>query len=545
MSDANDTADAPPTSLLRREGLALGLSLLAVLGTFASFPPANAGFLILVAFVPWACVLETRGRGAAAGWSFVVGLGTFGLGLWWLGALSPVLWGMVLPPLALFFVAFALLYGELRRRTGLPCVLILPLAFTAVEYARSFVATGFPWLMAGHAFHGSRHLIQIADITSAYGLTWLALMTNGLIVDAVLFLRGRPGCLSKRRLWIWTGGTAALWAGIFVYGLARSGADFREGPRFFVVQGNIPQDIKMSYTSADMVWERHVKLTLQSAGERPDIIVWPETMTPRALTADAEEFAAFVDMARDLDVHFLIGSTAYESDPEHPEGRRTFNSAFYLGQDGKVRGRYDKIHLVPGGEYVPFRSVFPVLEAVVLDSLGYVPSVEPGTSLGVFALPYDEGKEARFSTIICYEIVFPALVRKFADRGAQIIVNVTNEGWFKESFEFEQMMALSKFRAVENRVSLVRAANTGISTLIDPAGRVVCEVTGEGGKRKAVAGVLSCTTLLDDRGSFYRSCGDVFSVLVLASALLLLAGCLAPPGVWQRLRRGAGRDLAE
>ncbi len=185
------------------------------------------------------------------------------------------------------------------------------------------------------------------------------------------------------------------------------------------------------------------------------------------------------------------------------------------------------MHLVPGGEYIPFRRVFPAVEGIVLDSLGYAPSVLPGLEKDVFVLPYRGGK-VEFSAVICYEIVFAGVVRGFVRDGARFIVNVTNEGWFKDSFEFEQMIAIDKFRAVENRVSIVRAANTGISAVIDPDGKVIARVEGPGGRIKEVEGVLRCAVPLDSRKPVYGIFGDAFAWTVFAAAVALLAFAALP-----------------
>jgi apolipoprotein N-acyltransferase len=525
------------SSLLRREGTALALAVATVLLQFALFHPLNVGCLAVLAYVPWLLLMERRGVAGAALWGYGIGVGFFALGVGWIAAVDVFLWVLALIPLGLFHGGFALGLRLVRSRLGLPYAVAAPLLFTGMEFFRSFAASGFPWLYTGHAFHGSRHLLQTADLTSAYGLTFLALALNGLGADAWLWWKGRPTAVAPRTLAISGGVILALWAGAFVYGLARVGKVFSPGPRVFVVQGNIPQDIKLMTASAEGIWEKHVALTLEARNTSADLIIWPETMTPRSMAVDADELAALQDMAKDLDAHLLVGSTAYEPDPDEPGGLHTFNSGFFVSPQGEVLGRYDKMHLVPGGEYLPFRRVFPVVERVVKDALGYVPSVHPGSQRDVFVLPVRGGEEVPFCTVICYEIVFPDLVRGFVRDGARLVVNITNEGWFKESYEFEQMVAINKFRAVENRVSIVRAANTGISNVIDPEGRVLAAVQDPSGRKKAVSGVLDCTVPLDDRHTFYTRFGDVFAWLVFLAAISVTILSLLPSSWRDRMKR--------
>jgi apolipoprotein N-acyltransferase len=271
-----------------------------------------------------------------------------------------------------------------------------------------------------------------------------------------------------------------------------------------IAQGNIPQELKWNPKFQKKTLDNYLDLTKKIAKTRPDLVVWPETSAPFYFQSDRKYSPMLLDAVRDTGVELLFGSPAYKRKGKEIE---LFNRA-YLISDGETRGYYDKVHLVPFGEYVPLRRLLPFLKRMV-ESVG---DFSPGEDTTPILL---KGK-IPFGVLICFESIFPELSRSFARKGARFIVNITNDAWYGYSSAPYQHLSMLTLRAVENRVSIARSANTGISAVVDATGRI-----------KAKTGLFKREIIIDKISilpikSFYTRYGDLFSYLCLGMTILLL-----------------------
>lgn len=548
--------------------LAAGAALTVLLLSL-SFPRAEIDLLVWCALVPLLVVLaRPPGRlGWLILWVAGQAFGTIGF-LWirhvtWVGTFALGFY------ISLYFVVFCGSVRRLSYRWRLPLALSAPLAWTALEYIRGVFLGGLPWLFLAHTQYRQLSIIQIADVTGAPGVTFWIVAVNGALADALaLFLRkyapiggNKQPSFARERVVL----AGVLFVLTFSV-IAQAYGSFRlnttvvvNGPRIAVVQGNIPQEIKNLMVSEDTdtrlarlnaIFETHVELTrsAQSFTPAPQLVIWPETMAPHGLfDRDYEnlcrQFVATIEqreqfgrwnsseekrripreasnVRRELEYYdnwrrlirelqtrsdLLIGAGRY-SVRQHGQGYEIghYNSVYYFRRgDSSVSGRYDKIHLVPFGEYVPLRGLTGWLVHRVVPGMQ---DLEAGLEQTLFQVA-----GWRFAPTICFEDAFPELVADFG-RGRErmdFIVNVTNEGWFKDGAELDEHLAIGVFRAVECRVGLVRAANTGISAFIAPTGRVISKLVVNGRDRE-VRGVLHGVATTAKHDSPYLCVGETF-----------------------------------
>ncbi len=273
-----------------------------------------------------------------------------------------------------------------------------------------------------------------------------------------------------------------------------------------VVQGNIPQGRKWDYRRQAEFLGIYSNLTREASLKRPQLIVWPETAVPGYLPGDRYLFARLVRLSGQSGAYILMGAAHLKKGNEGED--KYFNSAFLFSPRG-IEGIYNKIHLVPFGEFVPGGRWFPSWQRAVLPGGGF----EAGKYHSLFKLP-----QGQFTVLICYEIIFPRLVRRSVEGGANFIVNITNDAWFGKTAGPYQHAAMATFRAVENRRPLVRAANTGVSLFIDPFGRR--DVLKVGERPIFVQGTLTKEIVLPRGETFYTRYGDIFAYLCLIPALI-------------------------
>ncbi len=446
------------------------LAVLSGLCLAASFPSLEITPLAWIGLVPLLLAIRARSPRAAFGLGWIAGTVFYLATCYWIVytighytalpvPLAAVLLFLMSAVLACYHGAFAAGVAWFERR-GLPAIWLGPALWVMLEWLRSWFVVGFPWAALGYSQYRFHSLIQMAEATGVYGVSAVLVLFN-LVVAAVLVARGAgarqnlPALATLTLLVVALVGTGR-WRAAQLAALPAAGT-LRVG----LVQGNMAQDIKWDPAFQDETMDRYRRLTLEAARERPALIVWPETATPFFFQEPGPRRDEVIALARETGIPVVFGSPAFRP---LPGGRiEPLNRVFLVDGTGREQGVYDKMQLVPFGEYVPFARVLffvsQMVTAVGQLGAGLVPTV--------FELP-----GARFGALICYEGIFPALTRVFVHDGADFLVNVTNDAWYGDTSAPHQHLAQAAFRTVENRVPMVRAANTGISAIIDADGRI-------------------------------------------------------------------------
>jgi apolipoprotein N-acyltransferase len=429
-----------------------------------AFPRMNWDAVAWIAVAPILVVALLGSPRAAFFWGWLGGT-TFFLGLLhWLNFTFttfsaipfPLTW---LPTMALsaycglwIAVVMAAVSWVGTRSTGVALVLA-PFAWVAAEWGRGHLFGGFPWGLIGYSQYGRLATIQIAELGGVYAVSFVLVAVNAAVAGAVL--------LPWRRALAGVGLGAVLLALTLGFGAWR----LREtGPapptaRVAIMQPSIEQPLKFDPEHASATLGIYFALSRRVAADAPALLVWPETATPTPLVRDPGLVDALRALSESLRAALVVGSIDVEG--THPVVLR--NSAYLLTERG-IQGRYDKMQLVPFGEYVPLSGVI----GFVRGWAEFISELEPGSRTVVFP-----GPPAPFGVVICYEGIFPELVRDFAKDGARLIVNITNDAWFGRTSGPQQHLAMYPFRAVEHRTAVVRAANTGVSAFIAPSGQIM------------------------------------------------------------------------
>lgn len=404
-----------------------------------------------------------------------------------------ILLGMVVT-LSLYIGLFSFLYHFIFKNIPLPSSLIAPLLWTSIEFVRTYLLSGFPWSSLGYSQYRSLPVIQIADVTGIYGISFLIVAVNGAIVDFFMFRK-------TKRMSLLLGPVLSIILLVVTLGygfLALKESDAGKVIKISLVQGNIEQDMKWNQKYQREVFNAYLRLTRDSLSHNPDIVIWPEASTPFYFGRDKEYTDELTSFVKEHKIYLLFGTPRVKS---FEKGRYTLaNSAYLLFPSGEIKGIYDKIHLVPFGEYVPMKSVLFFVDKLVV-AIG---DFSPGERYEVFETP-----KGKFGLVICYEIIFPGLVRKFVKGGADFIATITNDAWFGNTAAPYQHFSMAVLRAVENRVSIARAANTGVSGFIDSKGRIL--------KASGIfhEGTYTGDIRIGPRKTFYTTYGDIFTYVCL------------------------------
>ena len=413
--------------------------------------------------------------------------------------------------LSLFPAAFCASVHSLARHRGRGYALVAaPLVWAGLELLRNYLFTGVPWARLGTALHSSPGLLQIASLTGVYGLSAVCIAVAAGLAWVVGPRKG-----PSHAGWIGIACVLILLVGALLWGRWRIREIHLQGELaegwtgVASVQGNIAQDLKWDREMAELILDRHARLTRDGAQRGAELLVWPESSMPLAVRRNEALGERLQGLARETEASLLVGSLDWRADED---GRtRVFNSAFLIGPDGRVADRYDKVHLLPFGEYVPLRDLLFFVSSLVEE----VGQLRPGLELA----PVRGEATPVLGVQICYEIAFPELARSLSRQGAEVLVNITNDAWFGNSSAPYQHFAEAKMRAVETGKWLVRSANTGISGIVSPTGTVV--------ERSALGEValVQGRILPSRRLSPYVRFGDVFAwtCAILAAIALLWA----------------------
>jgi len=477
----------------------------------AAFPRANQAWLGWAAWIPLILfVAGAKSRRAVFFGGWLAGVIQFFILLRWMPEVMASYGGM---PSFLSWAAYALLIAALACYPAAACaftrhlifrrgeryLLLFPFIWIVMELLASVTPFGgFPWLLAGYTQTRFLPVIQFADVTGIYGVSFLLLCVN--TAAAWLFLNRKK---RGREAYIPLLATGALLAGVFVYGQiainrwGKSEAPFQAA----LLQGNLSVDD--SYDALHEKFEQgYLRMADSLAPGSADILILPESPAPKLFQSDEWYRRAMENLARRYPLGLVLSNIYFEERQDGDEAY--FNSAFFIAGDGSLSGVYDKIHLVPFGEYIPLKKLLFFAETVSSEIGGF----SAGGELRILTLG---GRPA--NAVICFEAVFPDLVRRFVARGSQVIVNLTNDGWYGVSAAPYHHLEIARLRAVENRRYFLRAANTGFSAVIEPTGRIAAST---GLASEAIC--LGWFGFIEEK-TFYSRYGNVFAWLcVIISA---------------------------
>jgi apolipoprotein N-acyltransferase len=419
---------------------------------------------------------------------------------WFLGGLAALLVSAFLG----IYVSLAALFAHLlRRRFGIAGLWGFPAAWVCVEYARSVLFTGFPWLLLGYGLSGDSRLRQAADLAGVYGLGFLLATAN-----VCLYIAGASWARGKRKvLFSHLAGAAAVALFLSAYGAAGKASESRDARggtiRVGIAQGGIDQSLKWDPLRQKETLRIYGALTKEAAGEGAEVVVWPETAAPFFYGWERELSAVVDGVAIENRVPLIFGAPWF--DPSG--GGKYYNSVFLLGGRGIAEGRYDKQHLVPFGEYIPLRRLLFFLQKLTVGEEDFSAGRDP-------ALFLVRGKPV--GATVCYEAIFPGILRGSVREGAMWLVNVTNDAWFGDTVAPRQHLAMARMRSVEFRRPMVRAANAGISAIIDERGELVATL---GLFRKGIV-----VGEIHPRGgeTWYAKTGDIFAIFCSIIVILIL-----------------------
>jgi apolipoprotein N-acyltransferase len=498
----------------------ISLSILSAILLILSFPKPNLEILAWFALVPWIFALQGQKSKQAFFLSYLVGIVFFAGIVYWINYVSILGFVVLVLYLALYFAIFGWIFSQIFSESlAKSNLLFIPSIWVVLEYIRSHLFSGFGWALLGYSQYRNLSIIQISDITGSYGVSFLIVLVNiGIWQMLRAFFNSRGISIlrlhpAEKSLKYFRCSFPLYWAfypllSVFLilgYGHVRLNQPVEgEDIKVAVVQGNIPQKIKWDLSKRDFILEKYTQLTEDTLSQHPQIIIWPETSVPGYLENESELFFKVSSLSKQIFPAYLLVGT-----PHQGVEQKVFNSATLLYQ-GKVSQRYQKLHLVPFGEFIPWPGIFSRFSFASL-----IGDFTAGSDYTVFSISNIQAK-IKLSALICFEDVFAHLARRFVQKGAQFLVNITNDAWFGDSAEPEQHLQASVFRAVENKVNVVRAANTGISCFINPWGDILARVANEAGRDVLIAGKKIQQLRIASIPTFYSAWGDVFTCLCLA-----------------------------
>jgi len=506
---------------MRNGGWRVVKGVAAVLGgvsLWAAFPPLSQADSAWLGLVPLLLVVRRSGPRAAFGWAWLCGAVFWTATLGWFPAIikNDGPWPLVLLGqaglaawCALFIGAFGAASAAVWRWTGpapgwrrLAAVLAAdPLLWAGTEWARGWLFSGFAWNFLGVSQVANLPLIQIASVAGVHGVSALLVLANG--AAATIIERSAEPFIARLKRLRGEGAASAGWGaralrsaesflpfalvvGCWLWGAARVRTWDRQAAseatwQIALVQPNSPCIFARDESVMRTQMEFLVSQTRLAGAAKPDLTVWPETAVLGSVPDDPGTMRLIREGAAAAGGPLLTGTLEVERTPvtpATPEGCFFYNAAWLFSASGEAMGRYRKRHLVPFGEYIPLDKTIPILQRLAPTGV----SCTPGRGPGVLCVSKEGGRELRLGPLICFEDTVPALSREAVRAGARLLVLMTNDAWFNGSVEPVQHLDQSVFRAVENGVPLVRAANSGVSCAVDAAGRV---------RRLESAGVLA------------------------------------------------------
>jgi apolipoprotein N-acyltransferase len=496
------------------------LAILSGVMLTAAFPPVKTPWVAWLALVPLLIGLKGEPFRRAFRLGFITGLSHNVTLIYWVAIVMGKYGNLGFPwslgplfLLCLYLALFPALFGGLQglARPVYLRPLFAAFLWVALEYLRSKALSGFPWCLLGTTQYENSLLIQLTDLTGVYGLSFLIVLTNTVLFHLLTLSPVKR----QVRVGGYTFGTALLIILSLFYGHRRlderppgpDSAKSNQALRCVVIQPSIDQSVKWDPSFQGETLARYQRLTRSTYDFSPDLIVWPETAVPLFFQDGPALAKTIFSLVEESNAALIFGSPAYGRN-----GRqlRYYNRAYLLRPDIKTLQSYDKVHLVPFGEYVPLKGILGFINQLVPAAGDFA----PGDRIAPMAL-----KNGSAGILICFEAIFPEISRAMVRKGADVLVNLTNDAWFGVSSAPYQHLSMSVFRAVENRRPLIRAANTGISAIIDSRGRIMdrTDLFEEETLRTTLH-------LSDGNLTFYAHFGDMFAYLAV---IMTLAGIIS------------------
>jgi apolipoprotein N-acyltransferase len=478
------------------------LAVISGLLLFLSFPKYGFGSMAWLALVPlFFAIKKSTSAKHALVLGFISGIvGYVGIFYWityvvvnygylplYLGIIIMLL---LVCYLSIYIALFAVGIYFLRGKNYF--CLAAPALWVCLEYLKSYLFTGFPWENLGYSQYLNAYFIQFADVFGVFGLSFIIAAVNAVIFT-LLVKRTKGAFVSALALFL-------VLSIVYIYGYfrienVRKSMNDAPGMEVSLIQGNIDQSIKWDALSQSKILNTYLDLSAQNSPQTGGLIVWPETALPFNYQQDSFMRDQVNNLPKEKKSWFLFGAVTYI---RHDNETVFLNSAYLLSPDGVIADRYDKVHLVPYGEYVPMRNIFPFINKLTAGigdfsiGDGYKPLLMGDKNIGV---------------MICYEGILPRAAKIYKNQSADLLVNVTNDAWFGPTSAPYQHFSMSLFRAIETRLYLVRAANTGISGIVDPTGKIVSKT--DIFETDALRGDVKFINV----ETFYTRHGDVFVVV--------------------------------
>ena len=423
-----------------------------------------------------------------------------------------IAWGTYCIFYGLYPAVLSFIISFLRCRLSDYIIVITPFLWVSMEWVRSLGFMGFTWINLGHTQYNVLPLIQISSITGVGGITFIICMVNEVFREILAFKF--PGIFRssnlKNKILIYiylpiTISLLLLTTGNVIFQMKTFNVSNSSPVNIAIIQPNIDQSVKWDMSHLQDTTDKYFRMTRSAVNKHVDMVLWPETAVPALLLYDYNLMISIKNLLNEIKTYLVIGTVDIE-----PESKLIFNTSLLFSPAGNMEGKYYKMHLVPFGEYLPGRKYLeklPCLKELVKP----VSRFTSGHETVVFKTPC-----INFSTVICFESIFPDISRKSMIKGSQCIIVLTNDAWFERSAAPYQHNIISVFRAVENHTFVVRCANTGVSAVIDPLGRIIENTPIY--EEKIIYGHIfphGATT-------FYTFYGDIFSLICFIISLSLL-----------------------
>lgn len=437
--------------------------------TALSLPKFDLSFLCWISLIPFIFALYNKTAKQSFLLGFLGGIAFNAILIYWIPAvpahygnlstvLSLLIYVVFVFYLSLYWALFSWSFAKIQKAFPSLVFFLAPFIWVGFEYILTHFLTGFPWGLLGYSQYENLWILQLASVTGIYGISFVILLFQTLFVFSMIHRRRTPFFLGLifvilLHFWGWT--------------IVKNDLSMEDSFRASVIQGNVPSDIQWDQISDMQVrdlFEQHLNLSLEAQKTGARLIIWPEFSVPLCFNCSYSIYPEFRNklarFAQESGTTLVLGTSETEMSKQVPQ---FYNTALCLHPDLSV-SQYFKMHLVPFGEYTPYKKIFFFVEKMT-HAIGELAAGEK------YVLHRFEGK--KFGTPICYEIIFPDLVRKFVKQGADFLVTITNDGWYGTSSAPFQHFAIAVTRAVENRRFLLRSATTGISGIIDPFGRIL------------------------------------------------------------------------